>query len=338
VVGDFHQAVWSGWLSDTQPQNEQSDNCQRDESHGLNWNNFEFDDNPPGDREWNRNQPWPLIDENRFYYPLFGLGNTEAELLIVGAGPAYNDRSIWQELTSESGREVIHGPPDAFTVWKNQSMAQNAYKSRFESQRRFWAGVREIRSNTLVSNLKKILCQYENEARRRSVLNKCYFTNLMKDGEFTGSGYNLRGTEFDRLHDLEQRDEYEYCLPGLDMRPADQMIPPDNDWPRLTNTSKRNKRGFIDSYCKLASREFWLPFLAKEIELVNPEMILALGRTATHAVYEIHGNDWLSGQKIREEKLCDAADGSGRSILPSAHWSYSNWNPKNISKNIDKIL
>lgn len=73
LIQEFAEDLWKHWRKDT-----------------LAWSEFEFDvevHHSPPEKWQEEERRWLLLDDNRFYYPLFGLGSMNGEVMIVGGRP-----------------------------------------------------------------------------------------------------------------------------------------------------------------------------------------------------------------------------------------------------------
>jgi len=122
VIIKFYQILWEKWLSGT-----------------LNWSEFEpwgFEESPIQiEEKWNDNQDWIFQDSNRFYHPLFGLGNVESPIALIAAGPAHNDGWIWEEYSEEPHREAINGPPQDTSEGMPTWFGKEGYLTEFKLQK-----------------------------------------------------------------------------------------------------------------------------------------------------------------------------------------------------------
>lgn len=252
-------------------------------------------------------QDWPLRDPNEFYYPLFGLGQTESRVAVVAAGPGHNIESPWKEY-SEYGeyREAFRGPKRAEKDW---------YAPGFDVQKQDWTCVRKNKPTDLVRNLRKIHNELPNNDD--SVFDYFYYTNFMKDGEFhkdsRSSSYDLEENELWDAVDESGKIFYKEHPSHL-IRPR---------WPKYNQyTTKPTK------VCELASREFWLPVLGAELAGVSPNVVVPMGKKATLGVFKLYEiqQGWSSEVVLEPFRKSEA----GVTIIPSYHWS-------NLERNITNI-
>lgn len=190
---------------------------------------------------------WEFVDDH--YYPLYGLGDVDADVVVVGAGPAWNA-----------------GEGNQFSTKRNKSWEQNDLtwtpdvdRDSFEQQEEIWRLERLEQQNKLVTTLTKLVkfssaLEIGETNGFEDPFQSLYFTNLQKDGEFKDSDLNTM------------------------------------------------------------SQEFWGDYLAQEIELLSPSVVLPVGRPATPKVLDIYGHE-------PQIKPLEAIDGETPPIVQSYHWS-----------------
>lgn len=310
----FHQDLWDGWLNSN-----------------LDWGEFDFSGIPgASDQEmerWDSKQGWLLQDKNRFYFPLFGLGNKESDIAFVAAGPGNSvENGYYNETTS--GRKRIIGPEKNREHWLNTDQPDK-YSDDFNEERRKWKQNRlELHNNDgshkLTENLEKVI---ENvEGLGSELYDEVYITNFMKDGEFKNV---TRGEGLSKdLSDIEQipkpdGDRIQYDNANTSLVVAGR-------WQDLKK--RTTKPGKV---CELASREFWLPFLGLELIEIDPQLVVPIGRKATEAVYHLYEFEQeeketppldVNGDKI-ESTLQETLNGQP-DVLPSYHWAAQDSNHK----------
>ena len=314
----------------------------------LNWQNLNLEildeeEEPPNIESHKSDgeiidQEWPLRDPHGFYYPLFGLGQSDSQIAIVATGPGHNVEDPWDMCRKESGyREAYRGPLTNESIWFGSKQNDNRpeehwYAANFADQKddwiRFreneqtelvnkddWMRFRENEQTELVNNLEKI--QASIPGADGSVFDTFYYTNFMKDGEYT------RGSD-DSIHDLEDVEELFQnageTLP-IDFEDHSSPIVRSYEWPNYKKqTSKAEK------VCELASRQFWLPVLGAELAGVGPNVIVPVGKKATLGIFKLYGiqkaEDDLSDVKLSEDALEPFSESEADvTVIPSFHWS-----------------
>jgi len=149
-----------------------------------------------------------------------------------------------------------------------------------------------------------------------------YYTNFLKDGEFYDSGGESDiCTDFaDLLHPVQENTENEAVLSNQAECLISQYRWSDLHWGKIDlDNLIHNDQNAIRKACELLSREFWLPILARELTVVDPEVIVPTGKKATEAVHrlcEIEQPDTL-----KEVALSVQSTDAGITIIPTYHLS-----------------
>jgi hypothetical protein len=333
----------------------------------LNWQNINLEildekEEPPNIESHKSDgeiidQEWPLRDPHGFYYPLFGLGQSDNQIAIVAAGPGHNIEEPWKECTKTSSyREAYRGPLTNASRWFDSSLDSDQeeqwYADDFDVQKKYWMCARLEERTDLVEQLEDIQGHLPEDTLLNtsgSVFDSFYFTNFMKDGEFKKSSRKVhmkdgefydQGQAIDK--DLQKVDEL-FSDINQNGKVEFQNHPSD-----LLNTEDRDDQWLIrpninDSddpweVCEFASREFWLPVLGAELAGVEPNVIVPMGKKAILAIFQLYGidKDW---NKLYEAAL-DGYRGSetGPAVVPSYHWSGANRNISNNEENLYENL
>ena len=297
----------------------------------LNWQNLNLEildekEEPPSIESHKSDgeiidQEWPLRDPHGFYYPLFGLSQSDSQIAIVATGPGHNVEDPWNMCRKESGyREAYRGPLENESIWFGSEQNDNRpeehwYDANFDDQKDDWMGFRKEKETELVNKLEKI--QASIPGADGSVFDTFYYTNFMKDGEYT------RGSD-DSIRDLEKVGElFPDGVENSSIVFEDHSSPilRSCEWPNYkTRTSKAEK------VCELASRQFWLPVLGAELAGVEPGVIVPVGKKATLGIFKLYGiqkaeND-LSDVKLSEDALEPFSESEAEvTVIPSFHWS-----------------
>jgi hypothetical protein len=280
----FQSILWENWLNGI-----------------LNWS--QFTDYIPSkmleqNGKWNKNQPWILQDPNKFYYPLFGLGDQQSDIMFVGIGPGHNIEPPWSFCNNTAGcRSAVTGPYKSDWCWMgadtpdSDSVGQKWYHSNYSDQKATWESRRLGNDKaSLYDDIGNIMTKAGFE---EPLSNSIYYTNFMKDGEFEGC------RELEDTH-----------LPMPDNLTSTRW----EDWdePEVTHT-----------IYEVASREFWLPLLAAEIANVDPEVIVPFGDTAAESLCHLH--ECYSDTQLfgRHKEFLHPIDvpNTTRTIIPSLHLS-----------------
>lgn len=236
-------------------------------------------------------QKWQLQDNNYFYYPLFGLGSNnliDIQVAFVAASPGHNVGSHNEKTMTSKYRECIHGPlknPEEFNP-------EDEYAREFQIQKNDWQEERNSSGNkpNMYENIDEICGKIDN----MELFENMYYTNFLKDGEYSESVNNV---DFDLLTDIQLKET----------------------------------RGVADEICEAIAREFWRPVLGVELTIVEPDVIVPIGKKATEAVgylYDIevpHSLKDISLQSVGVESV-----NSNVTIIPSYHLS-------NYSRNVHHI-
>ena len=173
-LGEFQQKLWENWR-------------QQDLSHLS------------GEKE---GKPWELIDNH--YYPLYGLGNSDSDVMVVAAGPAWNVG------------EGAKFPDKRDKSWECNDFewTPDIDRDSFEEQERIWRLNRLKERNELVRTLIKLV-KFSNELEigetngLEDPFQSLYYTNFKKDGEFDDSDLDRMSENFWRdylVREIELQD------------------------------------------------------------------------------------------------------------------------------------
>ena len=282
----FQSLLWETWLDGS-----------------LNW--AQFTDYIPSkpleqNEKWNQKQPWILQDPNKFYYPLFGLGDRHSDIMFVGIGPGHNMEPPWEFCNNGAEcRSTVTGPYKNHSCWNgtdtpdSDTVGQKWYHSNYPEQKAAWESQRLGENKP---SLYKTIGEIMSKAGFDGPLsNNIYYTNFMKDGEFEGC------TELEGNH-----------LPIPDNLTSTRWDGADS--PRTPHTKYER-----------ASREFWLPILAAEIAQVDPAVIIPFGDAAAESLCHIHEcyADIQLSDRYDEFLLPIDVPNTTRTIIPSIHLSGS---------------
>jgi len=266
----FHESLWRSWLTDV-----------------LNWTllDFENHDLPLLESKWETEQEWLLQDPARFYYPLFGLGEIDSQIVVIGVGPGQNIESPWECCSEGSYRECVRGPFKNDQLWlaKDEPHKSN-YETLYDDQKDEWEEKRihSDQEGTMEGELPGQTPYYRRMAQLApdGEFKSLYYTNFMKDGEFTKQNRVSLETvrESTAVVDEGKFDEF------LNSPTAHPLY---SD--RWEITLSANPSDDLVKACEIMSREFWLPFLAVELAIVDPDVVVPLGEKATRAVWEVYG-------------------------------------------------
>jgi len=357
---DFHHNLWKAWL-DGSLNWEQVDIDETDVP-GISDDVLE---------RWDEKQEWPLYDKNQFYYPLFGLGNLNSPIAFIGLGPAHNTSWIWGEGFNNDGKKRgrIFGPEINRSAWseingweispKNDENETDSdshpilYQEGFEYQKCVWENVRIDAQNDLVRNLSDLLGEVVDNSdddidKIKNPFDYVYFTNFLKDGEFDANqdesdldqslfeDLEIISDEYKDVNDLLQNlnDLNEGTLDNLKFADQKSGLIQKQRWSQ-TNKTKITQKKKVRKVLELAAREFWLPFLAKELaELPNIEIVVPMGYASVEAVfhlYEFSDADAPTPPLDEVKKVLDGDNnpcprlwettGEQPDVLPSYHWS-----------------
>jgi len=284
-IQEFHEEVWTNWRE-----------CN------LNWGNLNLSESdfrklPVEEKKWLNDQEWELIDQKQFYYPLFGMGNSESEIAIVGAAPGHNVGFPWRGRTQKANYRENINYKESWCCSQCNPVQEHYYKE-FKKQKRKWEVERGVDDNgksqyTMYDNLYDIIQVGRDEDF--DIFDSVYYTNFMKDGEFLGN----MSIEHKQIAENLKSDR----------------------WDNIARDSTSAHRLF-----EVASREFWLPFLCVELELLDPNVIVPLGSAASEAIQNLYNlTEWvnddgtmrnitqISGEPVFTE--------DGKTIIPSVHLS-----------------
>jgi len=326
TIDEFLSNLWNAWYEYT-----------------LNWAELglevlESEDSLPGlEKAWIDSetreivdQQWPLSDPNGFYYPLFGLGETNSQIALVGIAPGHNVKEPWTDcIYSGKFRATYAGPfknPKDWSGGENISSAKNTrYHHEFETQKNDWKITRYEKDTPLVKELENLQCSLSDDLLpfpKEGPLDNFYYTNFMKDGEFKHSNNPITHTDLpDGLVDGWTDSERLY----FSNQPSNLISP--NRWPNIgkfiTTTS---------SLCELLSREFWLPVLGAELSIQQPDYIIPTGEKPTRAISRLYKLDqsWDHLYEVGHQSF----EVEESVIIPTYHWSNGD---SNLDRYGDKI-
>lgn len=91
-------------------------------------------------------------------------------------------------------------------------------------------------------------------------------------------------------------------------------------WPNIPTARLKTRKPLMEE------EEFFLPFLKKEIKIVNPSVILAVGRTAFHALFP--GEPFVPGKWVEKDGFC---------VMPVYHPSYLLRKQKSLDANVREL-
>ena len=215
---------------------------------------------------------WEYTDE--YFYPLYGIGSLEADVMAVGRAPGYNvgDNNF-------GPRREVEGPPSGDPTWEPnvKKVAFSDQAERFKIDR---LADQDGEGNKLVQGFLQLVAATEalsiEETKEKLADNpfqSIYFTNYRKDGEFADS-----------------------------------------------------KGGLDETF------DFWEPALAHEIELLDPDVIIAFTEAVTHRVTRILDSVDVPDRSLGPTDTCLEMWGDEpHYVIPSIHWSGINRNLGNVN-------
>lgn len=323
MVDDFHQILWEGWLNNE-----------------LSWSQFNLSDIHEAFQgryqQWLSGDPaWLLRDPNLFYYPLFGLGNHDSSVAIVAAGPGHNITDPWAEYTETAAyREQIRGPVECTDKYESMfGQGTNGEKTQKEE----WEKDRKPngkRNNRMYDSLAEVASHIPDKSG--SIFEDFYYTNFLKDGEF----YNSGGERKIRINfvDLLQTSRVNTQNGVTFADWGKHLISPhewgDLHWGKIDfDQVVHNNPDTMRKVCELLSREFWLPILARELTLVEPDVIVPTGMKAIEAVYRLC--DIERPDTVKEVALSVQSTNTDVTLIPTYHLSQINRNIRWVD--IDRI-
>jgi hypothetical protein len=151
---------------------------------------------------------WEFADDH--YYPLYGLGSADADLMVIGAGPAWN---VGEGANFPKYREKSWEQDD--DLW-----TPDVDQSSFKQQEKIWRLNRIKERNTLVKTLTKLvdfsnILELGETNSLEDPFEPLYYTNFQKDGEFDETN----------LDEMSQRFWRDYLVREIELQSPSVILP-----------------------------------------------------------------------------------------------------------------